>query len=223
MNVIIVDDEPRAIELIKGYLEHFSALELKGTFRNAMKAFNYIQQESIDLIFLDINMPDLSGISLSRMIDPTIKIVFTTAYSEYAVESYEVRAIDYLLKPISLDRFSKTISKVLMTAPTTEPKERTIQIKSGTTWHVIPLDQLLFLKKDGNYMTYYLNERQIIARQSVTEAIGGLPEHFSQCHKSYIFNKQAVETYDREQIQIGQHTIPIGESFREPTLLLLGK
>ena len=93
MKAIIVDDEPKAIELLKSYLEHFSSVELVGTFRNGLKAFEFMNQETVNLIFLDINMPHLSGISLSKMIDPKTKIIFTTAYSEYAVESYEVKAM----------------------------------------------------------------------------------------------------------------------------------
>ncbi len=133
MKAIIVDDEPKAIELLKSYLKHFSSIELVGTFRNGLKAFEFMNQEAVDLIFLDINMPHLSGISLSKMIDTKTKIIFTTAYSEYAVESYEVEAIDYLLKPISLERFTKTMSKVLSTTPdTSERKSNTLMIKSGT-------------------------------------------------------------------------------------------
>lgn len=221
MTAIIVDDEPRAIELLKGYLEHFKTVELKATFRNAMKAFNYLQNEPIDLIFLDINMPDLTGISLSKMIDPSIKVVFTTAYSEYAVESYEVKAVDYLLKPISLDRFSKAISKVIGKTEHQPDDKKTLSVKSGTKWHLLSLEQLLFLKKEGNYIAYHTSKKQILARQSIAEALADLPEYFVQCHKSYIINKNRVETYDREEIQIQDHSIPIGESFREYTLRFL--
>lgn len=117
MKAIIVDDEPKAIELIQSYLSHFSVIELVGTFRNGLKAFQFMSKEPVDLLFLDINMPHLSGISLSKMVSKNTKIIFTTAYPEYAVESYDVEAVDYLLKPISLERFSKTIGKLLQNRP----------------------------------------------------------------------------------------------------------
>lgn len=103
MKAIIVDDEPRAIDLLKSYLEHFSSIELVATFRNGLKAYEYISKERVDLVFLDINMPHVSGISLSKMLPENLQVVFTTAYSEFAVESYEIQAIDYLVKPISLE------------------------------------------------------------------------------------------------------------------------
>ena len=113
MKVIIVDDEPKAIELLVSYLKHFSNFKLEATFRNGLKALEFLNTNTVDVVFLDINMPHLSGLSLSKMIAPTIDIVFTTAYSEHALESYDVNAIDYLLKPISLERFSKTMAKLI--------------------------------------------------------------------------------------------------------------
>ena len=102
MRVIIVDDEPKAIALLSSYLSHFADFELVATFRNGLKALDFLNTESVDVVFLDINMPHLSGLSLSRMIKPGTAIVFTTAYSEHAVESYDVNALDYLLKPIKI-------------------------------------------------------------------------------------------------------------------------
>ena len=113
MKVIIVDDEPKAIVLIASYLKHFSNFELLGTFRNGLKALKFLNTNSVDVVFLDINMPHLSGLSLSKMIASKTSIVFTTAYSEHALESYDVNTTDYLLKPISLERFSKTITKLI--------------------------------------------------------------------------------------------------------------
>ena len=113
MKAIIVDDEPRAIDLLKGYLRHFNQIEVAATFRNGLKAFEYLSSHPVDVMFLDINMPHISGISLSKMLPNHIKVIFTTAYSEYAVESYEIQAVDYLVKPISLERFTKTISRIL--------------------------------------------------------------------------------------------------------------
>ena len=218
MRAIIVDDEPKAIELIKSYLEHFSSIELVGTFRNGLKAFEFMNQEAVDLIFLDINMPHLSGISLSKMIDAQTKIIFTTAYSEYAVESYEVEAVDYLLKPISLERFTKTMSKVLSensTSPETQTQPNTLMIKSGTKIFRVDIEAITYLMKDGNYMIYHTGDQKIMARESISEALGQLPDHFIQSHKSYIINSNKINFISREEISVGGSIIPIGNSFKE--------
>ena len=113
MKAIIVDDEPNAIQLLSSYLSQFSRIELVGSFRNGIKALEFIQENKPDLIFLDINMPHINGISLAKIIDKSCKIIFTTAHSEHAVESYDIGSVDYLLKPISLERFTKAMGKIL--------------------------------------------------------------------------------------------------------------
>ncbi|KOY85268.1 hypothetical protein AD998_03050 [bacterium 336/3] len=216
MRAIIVDDEPKAIELLKDYLEHFGTIELVATFRNGLKAFEYISKEPVDIIFLDINMPHISGISLSKMIPKNMKIIFTTAYSEYAVESYEVEAVDYLLKPISLDRFTQAISKVL---PKKVQKKDThiswISVKSGFETFRITTDKIMYLEKDGNYMTYYCENEKVIGRETIQQAIEKLPETFIQTHKSFIVNLDKVKRYDRNMIFIDEHEIPISDSFSQ--------
>ncbi|MEZ4772006.1 MAG: LytTR family DNA-binding domain-containing protein [Bacteroidia bacterium] len=216
MKVIIVDDEPRAIELLKSYLVHFPQVELVETFRNGLKAAEFCNRETVDLVFLDINMPHLSGISLSRILPGEIMVVFTTAYAEYAVESYEIEAIDYLLKPISLERFSKTMLKIL-TARTEEsvPAKSCMMIKSGSRiYRIIPSD-ILYLEKDGNYMTYYLENQKIVARESVAEAFQSLPDYFVQIHKSYIVNRDKIVFVDKEIVSIGGNNLPIGNAYKE--------
>ena len=121
MKAIIVDDEPKAIDLLKGYLAHFSSIELIASFRNGLKALEYCGKNRVDLVFLDINMPQLTGLSLSRMLPRETKVIFTTAHAEFAVDSYDVEAADYLLKPISLERFAKAIGKI-MEQPATKEK-----------------------------------------------------------------------------------------------------
>jgi len=217
MKAIIIDDEPKAIQLLKSYLLHFNTIELVQTFRNGLKAFEYLSTEKVDLVFLDINMPHISGINLSRMLPKTTHIIFTTAYSEYAVESYEVHAVDYLLKPISLERFTQSISKVILQA---EEKKEAIQsndiilVKSGIKTHLLKPEDLLFLEKDGNYLTYYTENEKIIARESAGDALKKLPEYFLRTHKSYIVNAKKVTSYDKENIYILQHSIPLGNTYK---------
>lgn len=215
MKAIIVDDEPKAIELIQSYLAHFSAIELVGTFRNGFKAFQFISKEPIDLLFLDINMAHLSGISLSKMVDKNIKIIFTTAHPEYAVESYDVQAIDYLLKPISLERFSKTIGKLLQNkAEATENTKKTLMLKSGTKQYRTPIDDILYLEKSGNYMEYQFQSKSILTRESINEALAILPDHFIQIHKSIIINLDKIEYLDKEYVSINGKLLPIGSVFK---------
>lgn len=215
MKAIIVDDEPRAIELIKNYLTHFKAIDLLKTFRNPLQAFEYLNSNRVDLIFLDINMPHLSGLSLSKMIPPSVKIIFTTAYSEYAVESYEVDAADYLLKPISLERFTRAISKVLNAGPESAADDKNlIQIKSGSKIFQVNPDEILYLQKEGNYMMYYLADQKILARESVSQALQKLPDGFKQVHKSFIVHLKKIDYFDRNDISIGGALIPIGNRFK---------
>jgi DNA-binding LytR/AlgR family response regulator len=224
MKAIIIDDEPKAIELLKDYLEHFGSVELVATFRNGLKAFEYISKEPVDIIFLDINMPHISGISLSKMIPKNVKIIFTTAYSEYAVESYEVEAVDYLLKPISLDRFTQAVSKVITKkAQKKDTNTNWILVKSGFETFRIITHTILYLEKEGNYMTYYCENEKIIGRETIQQAMEKLPETFIQTHKSFIVNLDKVKRYDRNMIFIDEHEIPISDSFSQVVFKQLEK
>lgn len=224
MKVIIVDDEPKAIELLRSYLNHFNKMELVGTFRNGLKAFEYLNKNSVDLIFLDINMPHISGISLSKMIPPTTKIIFTTAYSEYAVESYEVEATDYLLKPISLERFTKAVSKVLKEDKSPEqPEQDIILIKSGSTVHRINPQDIHYIEKEGNYATYYTSGQKIVSRESTVELLANLPSYFIQVHKSYVVNTNKVSSIEKDRLKISEVEIPVGSIFKAETLKVLFK
>ncbi|MBN1186989.1 MAG: response regulator transcription factor [Bacteroidales bacterium] len=219
MKAIIVDDEPKAIELLKSYLVHFSSIELVATFRNGLKAFEYLSKEPVELIFLDINMPHISGISLSKMLPDNIKVIFTTAYSEFAVESYEIQAIDYLVKPISLDRFTKSMSRILSAnSPKIESEKKIILVKSGFETFRIESASILFLEKDGNYMNYHCVNQKIMVRETIQESLDKLPNTFIQTHKSYIVNSEKIESFDKNILNMGKKKIPISDSFRNKVL-----
>lgn len=215
MRAIIVDDEPRAIELLEKYLSHFSQIELIGTFRNGLKAFEFMSTNKVDLIFLDINMPHLSGLSLSRMIDNDTKVIFTTAYSEYAVESYDVKAVDYLLKPITFERFGRAMGRVLEPDNRATTEVQPILIKSGSRMHRVAPYEIVYLEKDGNYITYFLVGGKILGRATVDEAMAAMPDHFIQVHKSYIVNTHFVRSMEKNSLLVEATEIPIGASFYE--------
>ncbi len=225
MKVIIVDDEPKAIELIASYLKHFASFELVATFRNGLKALEFLNTTTVDVVFLDINMPHLSGLSLSKMIDPKTSIVFTTAYSEHALESYDVNTTDYLLKPISLERFSKTITKLIdnqdqqsNTIPNNLEESPTLFVKSGLETHQLQIADINYLQKDGNYMYYFVGDKKIMARQSIGEALETLPDNFIQIQKSYIVNFTKIESVSTSHVQIGTAQIPIGSQYKSIVL-----
>lgn len=214
MKAIIVDDEPKAIELLNNYLQHFQSIELVNTFRNGFKVIEFLSKEKVDLIFLDINMPNLSGVALSKLLPPSTKIIFTTAYSEYAVESYEVDAVDYLLKPIGFERFAKAVNKALSNQidPRTH-EENKLLIKSGYEIYSVDVDEIFYLKKDGNYMNYVLKEKSILARESIKDALARLPKQFIQVHKSYIINVRKVDIIHKDEVEIKNERITIGSSY----------
>lgn len=222
MKTIIVDDEPKAIDLLTSYLMYFNSIELVATFRNGLKAFEYISKNPVDLIFLDINMPHISGISLSKMLPDQVKVIFTTAYSEFAVESYEIQAVDYLLKPISLERFTKSVSRIITSnEPISTVDKNLILVKSGYETYRLTSDQILYLEKDGNYMTYHCATQKILARETIQESLDKLPDAFIQTHKSYIVNKEHILSYDKQTVNIGKEKIQIGDSHKENLLRAL--
>ena len=226
MKVLIIDDEPNAIKLIRSYLKHFTKFELIATFRNGLKALEFLNTNTVDVVFLDINMPHLSGLSLSKILPKETAIVFTTAYSEHAVDSYNVNTVDYLLKPISLERFTKSINKLIALQQLEKSKEiitdtNTVFIKSGTKTHQVKVTDILYLKKDGNYMNYHLINAKVMARESISDALIVLPNSFIQVQKSYIVNTKAINSFTNDHVIIGNTQIPIGNQYKTQLLEFL--
>ena len=219
MKIVVVDDEPAAIELIQKYLSKFDFCYLVASYRNGLHALQFLKSNSIDLLFLDINMRFIDGLELAKLIPPETKIIFITSYAEFALESYEIGAIDYLLKPISFERFEKSLfrAKDLFINDQWVSSE-IYMIKSGSQIHRVEMESILYLAKDGNYMIYHLPDQKILARETIQEALDKLPDHFFQIHKSYIINKRQVNSFDREQVMIGMDNLPIGQVFRKEAL-----
>lgn len=230
MKCIIIDDEPFAIDLLKTYVEKTDSLELVGSFSNPIKAHSFLMKSNIDLIFLDINMPELTGIQLIKSLTHCPLIIFTTAYSEYGVESYEYNTVDYLLKPIRYDRFLKAVNKAsemvsaiklanresnsISRNPVSE--ESVIKIKSGGKVHRVEVSSLLYVEASGNYMIFHTGKEKILSLMTMKEAIDLLPkESFARIHKSYIVSLAAIETIERHQVTIKGAKLPVGSSYRE--------
>ncbi len=219
---IIVDDEPAAIRLLEKFIEKISYLELKATFTRPLEALAFLESNSVDLIFLDVQMPQLTGIQLSKIISPQTQIIFTTAYSEFALDSYEVDALDYLLKPISFERFYKAISK-LRTESDTLLKEAVIAdnylfVKTDAkhSFKKLFLKDLKFVEGLKNYVSLQLEEEQVITQSTLKSLMERLPsKDFIQVHKSYIVALAHIERIDNDTVWIHNRQLPIGNTFRK--------
>lgn len=224
---IAIDDEPKALEIIERYCQKTSLVDLKATFREPVKAIEYLNHEKVDLIFLDINMPDITGMQLVQTLSPRPLIIFTTAYSHYAVESYDLNALDYLLKPITFERFLAAINKVAGATPSknsgTNEDEPTVFIKSGPQTYQVKIGDILYLEKDGNYITVYLKDKKILIRENMGDIFDLVPpEEFLRVHKSFVVAIKHITMIEVHQLIINDVKIPIGSTYREPLRARLG-
>ena len=216
IHAIAIDDEPIALEIIEVYAKKVPFLSLEKTFVNAFEALDYLIDNPVDLIFLDIKMPDISGIDFYTSLTVKPHVVFTTAYSEHAVIGFELEAVDYLLKPFSFPRFLKACNKVndLLSSTPLENKADHIFIKDGFDIIRIDIDDILYLEATGNYMRFVAKEREILTRMTIKEAIDILPpEQFIQVHRSFIINLFQVDKMEKHQVVISKNIIPVSSSF----------
>lgn len=229
INCIAIDDEPMALEVIERYCQKSGLTDLKATFREPVKAIEYLNRENIDLVFLDINMPDVNGIQLLRTLPIRPMVIFTTAYSNYAVESYDLNAIDYLLKPITFERFLASINKVLSLktlkngSTIKDDDDASIFVKSGPQTYQVKVNDILYLEKDGNYITIFLQDKSILMRENMGDIFDLVPAaDFVRVHKSYVVAIRHITMIEVHQLTIGQAKIPIGSTYRENLRSRLG-
>lgn len=225
MTAIAIDDEPVALSVIEAHAAKVPYLELKGVFTNAFEAMELLRQEKIDLIFLDIKMPDISGLEFLASLHEPPMTVFTTAYSEHAVQSFELDAIDYLLKPFSLARFLKACNKAhsLLLLRQERPQQDYIFIKSGYEQYKVELAEVLYLESAGNYVNFVLKDKKVISRLSMQEALALLPTaQFTRVHRSFIVANHQVDRIDRTCVYIRHAVIPIGAAYGEAVARIAG-
>ncbi|MFW5872528.1 MAG: LytR/AlgR family response regulator transcription factor [bacterium] len=229
MKCIVVDDEPFALNLIKDYVQKTPYLKLSADFSNPFKALEFLTNNQVDVIFLDINMPELTGIQLLKSLPYKPNVIFTTAYPEYGAESYEYDAVDYLLKPVKYERFLKAVNKVgeliksskkiTPVSVTENPQEGELFIKSGTQIHKINSNDILYIEGAGNYMTFYLKEAKIMSLLKMSDVLNLLPsDNFIRIHKSYIVSFAHIDIIEKHQVFIRKRNIPIGITYREQFL-----
>lgn len=225
MNCIIVDDEPLAREAIELLVKDVDYLNLTGTFNNATSAAKFINEHTVDLIFLDIQMPGITGIEFAKTISKRTLIIFTTAYTEYALDSYEVDAIDYLIKPIEAERFKKAADKALAYHSLLQQEEKEniesadddyFFVKSDRKYYKVNFEDILFVEGLKDYVILQLEEQRIITRMNLKAMFELLPKSlFLRVNKSYIVNTTRIEAFDNNDIFIKTHEIAIGSSFRD--------
>ncbi len=219
MTCIIIDDEPNAIDILKRYAERAN-LELLTTFRNPLKAMEWMQQNNVDLAFLDINMPEIKGTELISAVTSSPLVIFTTAYSEYAVTSYELNAVDYLVKPVNFERFLKAVNRAreqLSLRGSIDKPQDYVMLKSGSQLHRVLIDDILFVEKESNYLVFVTPGKKILVRANMNDVFSFIPaSKFCQVHKSFVIALNKVETVDaHEVVLLHKHRIPIGSNFRE--------
>ncbi|MDQ3550668.1 MAG: LytTR family DNA-binding domain-containing protein [Bacteroidota bacterium] len=218
MKAIAIDDEPIALEIIRSHASKVPYLDLKAEFTDAFKALEYLQKENIDLIFLDIKMPDISGIEFFNSLSKKPLLIFTTAYTEHAVTSFEMDAVDYLLKPFSLSRFIKGCNKAFELYNYRNSAETSdhIYIKTGYEQLKVLYDDILYLEAAGNYVTFVTKDKPILSRSTFIEAINLLPaDKFVRIHRSFVVAINKIDKVERHQVTIKDKTIPISEAYSQ--------
>jgi len=216
LTAIAIDDEPLALEVIRNLSAKIPFIRLEETFANPFEAIDYLNRHKIDLLFLDIKMPDITGIDLLKSLPYPALVIFTTAYSEHAVQSFELDAIDYLLKPFSQARFLKACNKAreqyeLKNNAINEKKQEFFFVKSGTEEIRIDKDELLYVESVGNYVQFICKARKVLSRLTMSEAGQLLPApEFIRIHRSFIISQSKISKKDRRSVWIDKIELPIG-------------
>lgn len=228
LQCIIADDEPIARQILERYISEVPNLELVASCKNAFEVMELLQNTSVDILFLDINMPKISGISLLKTMRQRPNVIITTAYAEYAVEGFELAVTDYLLKPFSLERFVQAVLKVqkpadapMQIAPATNDPVASIFVKSDKKLIRLNLDEVSHIEAYGNYIKIY-SDSMILTPQTLTHFLEKLPDNFVRIHKSFVINFNHLQLIDGNQILLQNGSkLPIGKSYRKSVLDLI--
>lgn len=225
---IIVDDEPVAREILETHLAKIDKIKIVASCKNAIEAFSAINQYKVDLIFLDINMPEISGLSFAKTINKNSKVIFTTAYREYAVEGFDLQAVDYLLKPISFERLLQALNKylhenniVIQTEPIKieEDKSDYFFVRSDRKMIKISFPEIQYIESLSDYIKIHLSDKTIVTRETIANIETKLPQQdFIRTHRSYIIAKAAIDSFTNEFVEIGKKQIPISRNYKNEVL-----
>ncbi|WP_207511192.1 LytR/AlgR family response regulator transcription factor [Longitalea luteola] len=229
---LIVDDEPPAREIIRRYIQEIPTLQLKGECANAIQALTVLQQQAIDLVFLDIRMPQLNGTDFIKTLKNPPRVIFTTAFSEYALEGYELDVVDYLMKPIRFDRFLKAVNKAYPSNGATSPakpvapaiaiekkNESFVYFRADRKMVKVMLDDILYIESMKDYIKVHTLQGVIITKQSISSVEAMLPAKlFVRTHRSFIVSINKIRSFTNELVEIDKTDIPIGKLFRNGVL-----
>jgi two-component system, LytTR family, response regulator len=232
LQCLIVDDEPPARAVLKRYIEEVPMLQLAGECGNALQAIQFLQTQHVDILFLDIRMPQLNGTELLKVIRNPPPVIFTTAHAEYALEGYELDVMDYLLKPVRFDRFVKAVNKVAQLSgqraietnaiEEEQKKDSFVYFRADRKMMKVMLDDILFIESMKDYVKVFTSSGTIITKQSITAAEAMLPEkEFIRTHRSFIVSIKKIRSFTSELIEVGKHEIPIGKLYRNGVLKVL--
>lgn len=225
---LIVDDERVAREILEDFLIKIETVDVVASCSSALEAFKVINTNKVDLIFLDINMPEISGLSFAKSINKNTKIIFTTAYREYALEGFDLRAVDYLLKPISFDRLLQAINKFTdeniqttseKSTEIIEEKSDYIFVRSDRKMVKINFSKIRYIESLSDYIKIYLVNKTVVTRETISNIEAKLPgNEFIRVHRSFIISLSKVESFTNETIEIGENEIPISRSYKKEVL-----
>lgn len=214
LTAIAIDDEPMALEVVKSHAAKVPFLDLREVFTDGIKALEYLKENPVHLIFLDIKMPDISGMELATLIPKETMLVFTTAYSEHAVKSFELDAVDYLLKPFHLGRFLKSCQKAQEWQSLKSGSSQSfVFIKTGSEQVKVNFEELLFCEATGNYVSFHLANEKILSRMTLSEAEKLLPAEFVKTHRSFVINTRHIQKIERHQVCLNGRKVPISANY----------
>ncbi|WP_426482299.1 LytR/AlgR family response regulator transcription factor [Chryseobacterium sp. R2ACT005] len=214
INCIIVDDEPLAMSLLENHISKIDDLKLVGKAQNAMQAYKTLQNQTVDLMFLDIQMPHLNGIDFLKSLSQKPNTIFTTAYRDFAIEGFELEAVDYLLKPITFERFFKSVERILRT--TAGNRENFILIKIEGMHRKLMLSEIAYFESQGNDIKVVLTTQEsFISKSKITDLEKTLSgKGFVRIHRSFIINSAIVMAFSNNEVLLGNHRIPVGRSYK---------
>ncbi|MDO6737441.1 LytTR family DNA-binding domain-containing protein [Wenyingzhuangia sp. 2_MG-2023] len=214
---VVIDDEELARMLLKSYIDQLDFLEFVKEFENPLEAMATLKSGTIDVVFLDIQMPEIKGTDFANMIPQNTKIIFTTAYSEYAIKGFELNALDYLLKPITFERFLKAVSKLESNIAKKEINNKTtLTVKSGYDLHKLNIDEILYIESDSEYVIFHTSNKKIMSNQSLKSLEKTLDAAiFMRVHRSFIVNITKVTTLKGRDLILTDILIPVSDSYYE--------
>ncbi len=223
IHCLVIDDEPYARELLTEFIAKHPGLKLEGAFSSALTALPVLSKKSIDVIFLDIQMPDLTGIDFLKSLDKRPGVIFTTAFAEYAIEGFELDVIDYLLKPFDFQRFLKSVNKLTqrLEKPLPQVVEKSVSssafmfVKDGTKLVKIKYAEILFIKGTREYVTIHTRDNKVMSLQTLKNLEVELPMSFIRIHNSFIINLPAVKTISKDEVEIEGEYLPIGITYKK--------